>query len=170
MKQSVALKSGLILALMLAAGAVNADATTTRGTIASITNSTGMVLVNQGKYYSIAQPGQTLNAGDRLMTLAGASASIAYNDGCVQEVKPNSKLVFQSATECSSKTAMIQTVGPHYAALGATQSDAVVDGAAGGGAAGGAAMSDAVGLLAVGGVAGYGAYKVNRNDTPASPQ
>jgi hypothetical protein len=118
MKKGLGLKSVLMLSLMFGAGAVCAGATPASGPIATIAQSEGMVLVNQGKYYVVARPGQQLNVGDRIMTMAGASASIAYKDGCVQQLKPNNKLVFNSVAECSTKTAKIQSVGPYYAALG----------------------------------------------------
>lgn len=116
---------------MFGAGAVCAGVTPVSGPIATIAQSEGMVLVNQGKYYVVARPGQQLNVGDRIMTMAGASASITYKDGCVQQLKPNNKLVFNSVVECSLKTAKIQSVGPYYAALGET----ALVGAPGGGAA-----------------------------------
>lgn len=129
MKKGLGLKSGLMLSLMFGAGAVCAGVTPVSGPIATIAQSEGMVLVNQGKYYVVARPGQQLNVGDRIMTMAGASASITYKDGCVQQLKPNNKLVFNSVAECSTKTAKIQSVGPYYAALGAVAVPAVVEAA-----------------------------------------
>lgn len=166
MKKGLGLKSGLMLSLMFGAGAVYAGATPASGPIATIAQSEGMVLVNQGKYYVVARPGQQLNVGDRIMTMAGASASITYKDGCVQQLKPNNKLVFNSVAECSLKTAKIQSVGPYYAALG----DPVPGGAgagAGAGGAGGVTLGNAL-VLGAGIITAVGAIVSITEDDPVS--
>lgn len=157
MKKGLGLKSGLMLSLIFGAGAVYAGVTPASGPIATIAQSEGMVLVNQGKYYVVARPGQQLNVGDRIMTMAGASASITYKDGCVQQLKPNNKLVFNSVAECSTKTAKIQSVGPYYAALGDPVPGGAGAGAGGGaGGAGGLTLGNALvlgaGIITTGGV------------------
>lgn len=178
MKKRLVLDTGLILSLMFGSGAVLAGEVPVSGSIATIAQSEGMVLVNQGKVYVVARPGQQLNVGDRIMTMAGASASIAYKDGCVQQLKPNNKLIFNSAVECSTKTAKVQSVGPYYSALGNT----VIDSTGGGGLGGGAATEAATGGGGVlGGGLGFalgavsvgviGAYDQHRNnDQPVSRQ
>lgn len=166
MKKGFGLKSGLMLSLMFGAGVACAAVTPVSGSIATIAKSEGMVLVNQGKYYVTARPGQQLSVGDRIMTMAGASASIAYKDGCVQQLKPNNKLVFNSVAECSTKTAKIQSVGPHYAALGGGDGDG--DGGGGGGGSGGGGGGFFSGLGVFGASAFGAGLLFHKTDNPIS--
>lgn len=158
------LKCALILSLMVGAGGIYAgEQPSASGSIASISQPEGMVLVNQGKYYLAARPGQKLNVGDRIMTMDGARALVVFNDGCTQQLNPNNKLVLKSVADCSLKTAKIESVGPHYAALG----DLPPVGGAGGGVGGGLALLGGVGIASV-------MFLVNNNnnnnDNPVSQQ
>ena len=46
----------------------------------------GQVLVNTGNGFRNAQPGQTINPGDRVLVQPGASAQVSYADGSILNV------------------------------------------------------------------------------------
>ena len=52
----------------------------------------GKVMVNQGNKFVPAKAGMPLNAGDRIMAMDGASASLEYGNACIIHVASNSSL------------------------------------------------------------------------------
>ena len=68
---------------------------------AVLATSQGQVLVNQGKEFVSAAAGQALVAGDRVMLMEGASASLRFADGCVLPLTQSSLVVVQNLSSCA---------------------------------------------------------------------
>ena len=49
-------------------------------------------MVNQGNKFVPAQVGMPLNAGDRIMAMDGASATLEYGNACIIHIAPDSSL------------------------------------------------------------------------------
>jgi hypothetical protein len=69
---------------------------------ATLASAKGSVLVNQGKQFVSAQPGQLLTAGDRVMIMQGGSATLRFADGCVKNLDSGSMLLVQNTCNSSS--------------------------------------------------------------------
>lgn len=80
----------------------------------------GQVLVNQGKQFVTAAPNQVLSAGDRVMLMKGARASLRFADGCVLPLSESSLVVVQTLSSCAGGDIQIARLQPVSAqAIGA---------------------------------------------------
>ncbi len=94
------------------------------GPVASLAQQQGTVLVNQGEVFRTAAEGQALNTGDRVMVMEGASATLAFTDGCELPLAAGSLLEVGSASPCAGEVAQVQAIGPSYAqAVGSDEDD-----------------------------------------------
>lgn len=97
--------------------------------VATLNVSNGSVLVNQGKQFVTAQPGQILAAGDRVMVMDGGNASLKYADGCVQVLGSGSLATVENASACASGVSKIAQISPVSAqAVGDKERDCDDDG------------------------------------------
>jgi hypothetical protein len=55
-----------------------------------------------------AEPGQAVNAGDRILVMEGGSASITYSDGCVLQISSGSLITVPATSTC--KGAQLRTL------------------------------------------------------------
>lgn len=75
--------------------------------------------------YEAAQPGLTLNLGDRVLTLQGARAVVVHDDGCVTELAENMAFTLQAPSVCQGGVSTLRQVGPYYAqAIGGEETPA----------------------------------------------
>ncbi len=90
--------------------------------IATLSNITGTVLINQGGIYRGARPGHTLalRVGDRVFTLKGSSADVVYPDTCVLHLTAKATLTLGNPDECALKTAQVRTAQPLESGGGAS--------------------------------------------------
>lgn len=110
------MKTAAVLALMTALSAPAAFA----APAAVLTSADGQVLVNQGKQFVTAAPGQALAAGDRVMLMKGARASLRFADGCVLPLAESSLVVVQTLSSCAGGDIQIARLQPVSAqAIGA---------------------------------------------------
>lgn len=79
---------------------------------ATLSATNGSVLVNQGKQFITAQPGQILVAGDRVMVMDGGKASLTYADGCVQALSSGSLATVENQSVCASGVNKIARISP----------------------------------------------------------
>ena len=98
----------LIAALLSASIAYAGDANVT------LSGQKGTVMVNSGKQFVTAQPGQTLASGDRVMVMEGGRATLTYPNGCVVTVNSGS-MVNVSQKQCVNHSAQVKKVAPMYA-------------------------------------------------------
>ncbi len=119
-------KLSLAISALLFAGASFAASS-----VATINVSNGSVLVNQGKQFVTAQPGQILSAGDRVMVMEGGNASVKYADGCVQALASGSLAVVAAQSVCASGLNQVAQISPVSAqAVGEQERDCDDDGIA----------------------------------------
>lgn len=143
--------------------------------VASLTQVQGTVMVNHGKNYVAARFGTPLRPGARILTMDKSSASVAYKDSCVRQLKENGLLVVRGPADCEA-TGTVKTVGPFYAtAIGSeTKSDAGPNGSGNSedddksGAAFWSSGHFWGGVTVFGGGAAY-IYNANRNDRAVGP-
>lgn len=110
------MKTAAVLALMTALSAPAAFA----APAAVLASADGQVLVNQGKQFVTAAPGQALAAGDRVMLMKGARASLRFADGCVLPLAESSLVVVQTLSSCAGGDIQIARLQPVSAqAIGA---------------------------------------------------
>lgn len=110
------MKTAAVLALMTALSAPAAFA----APAAVLTSADGQVLVNQGKQFVTAAPGQALAAGDRVMLMKGARASLRFADGCMLPLAESSLVVVQTLSSCAGGDIQIARLQPVSAqAIGA---------------------------------------------------
>lgn len=69
--------------------------------VAALGDVSGKVMVNQGRGFVAAKPGMEIRAGDRIVTLDGASAKLVYGDGCLADLKENNLLSVDG--KCATK-------------------------------------------------------------------
>ena len=88
----------------------------------SLKETQGKVLVNAGNGYELAQPGMLLKLGDRVLTMAGASALVIQDDGCVTRLAENVVFMLQTPSVCDGGVDSARGVGPYLAqAIGAEE-------------------------------------------------
>ena len=139
----------LAAAVLLAGNAVAADA------VATLSAQEGTVLVNQGEEFATAAEGQALQAGDRVMLMEGASATLTFADGCALPLAAGSLLEVPAVSTCAGAVANVQKIGPTYAQ-----------------AVGSGGTSDKTTMLVFAGVTAAIVYGVARDDysiTPSTP-
>ena len=98
-----------IAATLLASSAFAAEP------VATLTAQEGTVLVNQGEEFATAAEGQALQAGDRVMLMEGASATVTFADGCALPLAAGSLLEVPAVSTCAGAVASVQKIGPTYA-------------------------------------------------------
>ena len=96
--------------------------------VAEIMNMSGVVMVNQGVHFNTARPSMTLNAGDRLMTLADAQATVRFfplfrsdvkdPKDCIISLPANSLLIVHAVSKCPPE-AQLWTATPQQLHSGA---------------------------------------------------
>jgi hypothetical protein len=91
---------------------------------ATLVSLKGSVMLNQGKQFVTAPAGSSLVAGDRVLALDGATATIKYSDGCVTVVEPRTVVTIPKLSPCKGGIASVAKADPQQ--LGAL-GDASVD-------------------------------------------
>lgn len=156
--------AGILLAGMFTTGMAQADA----ASLASLVSASGKVLVDQGKGFVTARPGMTLNDKDRVITLNGSAAAVAFADGCVSKLDSNNLLTIDRQAGCDKAALSTQQPLRYAAAIGDTRTDVPANaGTTPGQTAGGAAGSTlrSATPLILGGVwGGMIVYGNNNND------
>ena len=106
-----------------------------QGNVASITDTKGVVMVDQGKGFRSSKIGTVLYENDRVITLDGSKAEITFSDGCRTTLNSNNLIVINSAERClvrvvdASKTTNVVAAMMHSSILlPATVAGAVVGG------------------------------------------
>jgi hypothetical protein len=146
-----------LLAVAMVTG--NAVAQQSQNTVAKLGDLQGNVLVSQGDAMVTGIKDQRLPVGTRVVTTAGAKATINYDVGCDIRLNENQRFTVRSGP-CAVLLAEVESLGPAAGAIG------------GGAAAGStAAASGTVGILgtttagfvAAGAVIGVGLYETFKN-------
>jgi len=101
--------STLVAATLLAGSAFAADS------VATLSAQEGTVLVNQGEEFVTATDAQALAAGDRVMVMEGASATITYADGCALPLIAGTLVELPAQSPCTGAVVSMQQVGPTVA-------------------------------------------------------
>lgn len=83
--------------------------------VAHLKGLNGTVLVNQGEKFVTADEGQSLRAGDRVLTMDGAKANIGFTDGCVLAVEAGSSVVVPERSTCAGAVAQTVSVNSQVA-------------------------------------------------------
>ena len=125
-----------------------------QGTVAKLADVEGNVLVSQGDAMVAGSNGQRVPAGTRVVTTAGAKATVNYDFGCDVRLKENERFT----VNLGACAALLAAVEP--AAAGAIGGGTAV---AGGTAAALSAPGAVFTAAAVGGL-GYGVYQVFKKD------
>jgi len=145
------MKHRSILTILGFAAALTASvAAAQQPTIARLSAATGGVMVSQGDAMVAAAPGLRIGPGQRVLTTAGASATITYDNGCVIPLKENQRFTV-SGGECTALLASVATIGPIAAAT-----------------AGGVVGSGLIPLASIGVLLGYGVYETFTKDPSGS--
>lgn len=118
----------------LAAGALLVPAVSAAGgmggSLATVSDVNGVVLIGGGERYTTAALGAKLSAGTRIMTMEGGKATLSYDDGCKLQLGPNTMVSVRQADECTQNTVESEVVPERYAALGESKAVAGASGAA----------------------------------------
>ena len=80
--------------------------------VATLGDIGGSVKINQGVEFVDAQPGQPVNAGDRILVMEGGSASITFNDGCKLQISGGSLVTVPATSTCKGAQARSQQIAP----------------------------------------------------------
>ncbi len=75
----------------------------------------GSVLVNQGERFVTVRGDVALSAGDRVLGMSGASATITWADGCSLPLPAEAMLTVDAASPCAGAQAEVVEVGPMVA-------------------------------------------------------
>jgi len=95
----------------LSGAAIAADAT--------LTSIKGNVLVSQGENYQSARDGFKVTTGNRIMVMEGASVTLSYSDGCVDNFKGGKVLQIAKNSSCDGgDIAVVSSLGKTVAATG----------------------------------------------------
>ncbi|HEX5754962.1 MAG TPA: hypothetical protein VFY12_01240 [Arenimonas sp.] len=117
--------ASLIAASLLAGSAFAGEPS--ENVVAHLKGLDGTVLVNQGEKFVTADEGQSLRAGDRVLAMDGAKASIDFTDGCVLAVEAGSSVVVPGQSTCAGAVAQTASVNSQVAqAVGTVQTTAGV--------------------------------------------
>ncbi len=112
----------LVLSAIFATGSVLAAPSS-----AVLVETNGSVLVNQGKQFVSAKPGQLLTVGDRVMVMDGSNASVRFADGCMLPLAAGSLVTVSAQSTCVAGKANIAQISP-VSAQAAGDRDADCDG------------------------------------------
>ena len=155
-------KAGFLASALVAAFAAGpADAQQQPVPVATLRDLQGNVLVSQGDAMAAAANTQRLAPGARVVTTAGAKATVSYDNGCNVTLKENERFTVRIA-ECTALMGEVVALGPAPGAIGGGVA------AAPAGAPSAAVVAGTVGGVAAVGGLGYGAYEVFRK-SPVSP-
>ena len=80
--------------------------------VATMGGTAGDVKINQGIEFVQAEPGQAVNAGDRILVMEGGSASITYSDGCVLQISGGSLITVPASSTCKGAQLHRQQIAP----------------------------------------------------------
>ncbi|MCK0508289.1 hypothetical protein [Aromatoleum anaerobium] len=164
--------TGIAAAITLVGTAMGAAHAAEPLQVAALTAVDGKVLIHKGKDYTIAKAGSTLVEGDRVITLKGSKADVAFTEGCVTNLKENAVLAIGGVDVCATGPLSANPEPVKYAAaIGAP-------GEAGSGLKSGislAGLSSGMGAIIGGGVVLAGATvgmsrDDDNNDAPISGQ
>jgi len=72
----------------------------------------GDVKINQGVQFVTAQPGQSVNAGDRILVMEGGATSITYSDGCKMNISGGSLVTVPATSTCKGAELHRQQIAP----------------------------------------------------------
>lgn len=108
----------LMLAATLAASATLAQQPTAVRPIARLTGVQGSVLVSQADGMAAAVNEQKLAPGVRVITTAGAKATIAYDRGCAVNLGENRRYTVRESAECTAAKAPPLGTAASFAVLG----------------------------------------------------
>lgn len=100
------------------------------GSLATVTDVSGVVLIGGGDKFNSATVGAKMSAGTRIMTMEGAKATLSYDDGCKLQLGGNTMVAVRQADECTQNTVESEVVEGRYAALGESKVAADSAGAA----------------------------------------
>jgi hypothetical protein len=98
--------SAVAFVLFSLASGAHADSVATMG------GTVGDVKINQGVEFVQAEPGQAVNAGDRILVMEGGSASITYSDGCEMKIPGGSLVTVPATSTCKGAQAHSQQIAP----------------------------------------------------------
>lgn len=83
----------------------------------------GTVMIDRGEGYSIAHRGETLQKGDRVVTMDASGAILKHSDGCIAQLAENSMVKMEQISVCKSNKGSLMKNGPFVAvALGVRSS------------------------------------------------
>lgn len=109
-----------LIAAPLIAGSVFA-AEPAKEVVAHLNGLEGTVLVSQKDKFVTAEEGQALQAGDRVLVMEGAQATVGFVDGCEWPVEPGSHLVVPATSTCAGAVAKVdRAMAPLAQAVGDT--------------------------------------------------
>ncbi|KON80445.1 hypothetical protein PA01_01150 [Azoarcus sp. PA01] len=129
--------------------------------VAALTNVDGKVLIHKGKDYTVAKAGSALVEGDRIITLKGSKADVAFTEGCVTSLKENAVLAIGGVDVCATGPLSANPEPVKYAAAIGAPVSAGATGLSGAGLAG---LSTGMGALVGGGAVLVGATAGSRAD------
>lgn len=115
---TLALSRALMLAAALAASGAVAQQPTSARPIARLTGVQGNVLVSQADALAAAVNEQKLTPGVRVITTAGARATIAYDRGCLVNLGENRRYTVREEAECLAAKAPPLGKAESFAVLG----------------------------------------------------
>lgn len=82
------------------------------GSVATMTEVSGDVKINQGTQFVEAQPGQAVNAGDRIMVMEHSAASITFSDGCKLDIAGGTLVTVPATSTCKGGVVQTQQIAP----------------------------------------------------------
>ena len=137
------------------------------GSLATVADVTGVVLVATDDQFSTATVGSKLTTGSRVLTMENGSAVLAYADGCRLQIGENTMVAVRSGDECALKTVDSRVVGSQYAALGDAKAPSPSPSPSGGIISSTIALAG--GGIVAGGLVAAGSFgNNNNNDGPVS--
>ncbi len=86
------------------------------GEVAVLDEIQGTVMIDRGDGYSIAHRGETLQVGDRVVTMDASGAVLKHSDGCIAQLAENSMVKMEQVSVCKSNNGLLQKSGPFVAA------------------------------------------------------
>jgi hypothetical protein len=97
-----------LLAIALAMFATSAYASS----VATMGEVSGDVKINQGTQFVAAQPGQAVNAGDRIMAMENSATYITFSDGCKMNINAGTLVTVPENSTCQGGVAQTQQIAP----------------------------------------------------------
>ncbi len=76
----------------------------------------GTVMIDRGDGYSIAHRGESLQEGDRVVTMDASGAVLKHRDGCVAQLAENSMVRMGEVSVCKNDNGSLKKSGPFVAA------------------------------------------------------